>query len=305
MEMQLLNLNDLTASFTKMLRRVVGEHIRVQTDLAPTPPPIKADPGMIEQVLMNLAVNARDAMPKGGSLIIGTEVVEIGKDRAKLDSRMRAGHFACLSVRDTGTGIAPENMSRIFEPFFTTKEVGKGTGLGLATVFGIAEQHQGWVDVSSEAGVGTTFRVFFPLSEENVAASNLTVGQKVRGGTEKVLVVEDERGVRNVVVQTLENHGYTVVEADTAISAQKVWAEYGGQFDLVITDMVMPGGLNGLELIDLLRGQKPGLKALLTSGYSADLARNDLARAKGITFLHKPFSTRVLAESVRKCLDEN
>jgi PAS domain S-box-containing protein len=305
MEMQLLDLNDLTASFTKMLRRVVGEHIRVQTDLAPTPPLIKADPGMIEQVLMNLAVNARDAMPSGGSLIIGTEVVVIGGDRAKLEPRVRPGHFACLSVRDTGTGIAPENMSRIFEPFFTTKGVGKGTGLGLATVFGIAEQHQGWVDVSSEMGVGTTFRVFLPLSKEDVAAPNLVVGQKVIGGTEKVLVVEDERGVRNVVVQTLENHGYAVVEADTAVSAQKIWAEHGGQFDLVITDMVMPGGLTGLELIDLLRGQKPGLKALLTSGYSADLARSDLARAKGITLLRKPFSTRVLAESVRNCLHVN
>jgi signal transduction histidine kinase len=132
----------------------------VQTDLAPTPPLIKADPGMIEQVLMNLAVNARDAMPSGGSLIIGTEVVVIGGDRAKLEPRVRPGHFACLSVRDTGTGIAPENMSRIFEPFFTTKGVGKGTGLGLATVFGIAEQHQGWVEVSSEMGVEPRFECF-------------------------------------------------------------------------------------------------------------------------------------------------
>jgi hypothetical protein len=305
MEMQLLDLNDLTASFTKMLRRIVGEHIRVQNDFAPTPPPIKADPGMVEQVLMNLAVNARDAMPNGGSLIIGTEILVIGEIHAKLDPRRRAGHFACLSVRDTGTGIAPENMSRIFEPFFTTKGVGKGTGLGLATVFGIAEQHQGWVEVSSEVGLGTIFRVFFPLSAEDIPAPNLTIGQKVSGGTEKVLVVEDERGVRNVVVQTLVNHGYAVVEADTAISAQKIWTEHDGQFDLVITDMVMPGGLSGLELIELLRLQKPGLKAMLTSGYSADLARGDVARSKGITFLRKPFSTRVLGETVRKCLDED
>jgi two-component system cell cycle sensor histidine kinase/response regulator CckA len=303
MQMQLLDLNDLTASFTKMLRRIVGENIRVQNDFAPTPPVIKADPGMIEQVLMNLAVNARDAMPNGGQLIIATEVAVIDQDRAKLDPRMHTGQFVCLSVRDTGAGIAPENISRIFEPFFTTKGVGHGTGLGLATVFGIAKQHNGWVDVSSEVGVGTIFRVFLPLSSENIAAPDLAVGQKALAGTEKVLLVEDEEAVRDVVHQILESYGYSVVEADSGVAAQKIWAENRGQIDLLITDLVMPGGLTGLELIDLLRVQKPELKAMLTSGYSSNSGRGDPARAKGITFLHKPFSMRVLAETVRKCLD--
>ncbi len=303
MQMRFLDLNDLTAGFTKMLRRIVGEHIRVQNDFAPTLPAIKADPGMIEQVLMNLAVNARDAMPNGGQLIIGTELAGIDPARAKLDPRTRAGHFACLSVRDTGTGIAPEIMPRIFEPFFTTKGVGQGTGLGLATVFGIAQQHNGWVDVSSQVGVGTTFRVFLPLSSEEMAASGQTVAQDVRGGTEKVLLVEDDRGVRDAVLQILENYGYAVVEADSGIAAQKVWAEQGGQFDLLITNMVMPGGLTGLQLSERLRVQKPGLKVLLMTGYRTELARGATAGANGITLLHKPFSTRVFAETIRKCLD--
>jgi two-component system, cell cycle sensor histidine kinase and response regulator CckA len=303
MQMRLVDLNYLTASFTKMLRRIVGEHIDIQNEYAPTPPPISADPGMIEQVLMNLVVNARDAMPDGGQIIIGTEEVVIDEDRAQRDARSRAGRFACLSVRDTGSGISPENMSRIFEPFFTTKEAGKGTGLGLATVFGIAKQHKGWVDVSSEVNVGTTFRVFFPISLDVPAGTDLTEGQKIRGGTEKILLVDDDRAVRNVGLQTLENYGYEATEADSADSARKIWAEHGGQFDLLITDMVMPGGLTGLDLADLLRVEKPGLKVLLMSGYSADLARGEPGRAKGVTFLHKPFSTRALAETVRKCLD--
>ncbi len=163
MQMQLLDLNNLTVSFAKMLQRLIGKHIRMQLNMAPTPPAIKADPGMIEQVLMNLAVNARDAMPNGGQLVIGTEVVMIDQSQARLDPRKRPGQFACLSVRDTGAGIAPENLPRIFDPFFTTKGVGEGTGLGLATVFGVTEQHGGWVEVASEVGVGTTFRVFLPL----------------------------------------------------------------------------------------------------------------------------------------------
>jgi PAS domain S-box-containing protein len=303
MQMRQLDLNDLTSGFSKMLRRIVGEHIRVRNELEARAPLVKGDPGMIEQVLMNLAVNARDAMPKGGQIVIGTKVVEFHESEARLDPRVRPGQFACLSVRDTGTGIHPEIMSRIFEPFFTTKGVGKGTGLGLATVFGIAQQHHGWVDVTSAVGAGTNFRVFFPLSSEDVAAPAAGAAETIRGGTEKILLVEDEKGVRTVLLRILENHGYTVMEADSGVVAQLIWSEQGGQFDLLITDMVMPGGSTGLELIELLRVQKPGLKVLLMSGYSAELARGEIARAKGITFLHKPFSSQVLAETVRKCLD--
>jgi PAS domain S-box-containing protein len=303
MQMQLLDLNDLTSSFSRMLRRIVGENIRVQNDLAAVVPAVQADPGMIEQVLMNLAVNARDAMPKGGRLIIGTELVAVDEAEAKLNPRKRAGRFACLSVRDTGTGIAPEHMPRIFEPFFTTKGVGKGTGLGLATVFGIAEQHKGWVDVSSTPGAGTTFRLFLPLSSEGAGAASAIVPKKICGGTERILLVEDEQGVREVLFHTLANFGYAVLAADSGVAALKTWQDHTGRFDLLITDMVMPGGLTGLDLINLLRAEKPALKVLLMSGYSQELARGNLAGASDIVFLHKPFPTRVLAETVRHCLD--
>jgi PAS domain S-box-containing protein len=303
--MQTLDLNDLSEGFTKMLRRIVGEHIRVVNDFASAPPAIKGDPGMIEQVLMNLAVNARDAMPNGGRLTIGTVVEMISDEQATMDPRRRTGRFVCLSVRDNGTGIAPDHMPRIFEPFFTTKGVGKGTGLGLATVFGIAEQHHGWVEVASEVGVGTVFRVYFPMCSDGPACADQIVAQKVRGGAEKVLLVEDEKGVRDVLQQTLENYGYTVVMADSGVAAQRVWKENGGEFDLVVTDMVMPGGMTGLQLIERLRAQKPGLKALLMSGYSAELGRGVPGRTEGIAFLHKPFPMRTLAETARKCLDGN
>jgi PAS domain S-box-containing protein len=303
MEIQVVGLNDLVASFTKMIRRIVGENIKVQNDLLPTLPAIKGDPGMIEQVLMNLAVNARDAMPDGGQLTIATAVEEVEAVRAKGDSRVRPGLHICLSVQDTGTGIPPELLPRIFEPFFTTKAPGKGTGLGLATVFSIAEQHKGWVEVSSQVGAGTNIRVYLPIASENPTLRQAAAAAKPRGGTEKVILVEDDKALRGIILQSLENYGYGVVAADSGPSAQKLWSEHNGQFDLLLTDMVMPGGVTGLELAAVLRAQKPDLKVMLTSGYSADLAGAQNARGGNITFLHKPFSIRVLAETVRNCLD--
>jgi PAS domain S-box-containing protein len=303
MQTQVLDLNELTVSFAKMLRRIVGENIRVQTDLAPKIPPIDADPGMLEQVLMNLSINARDAMPNGGQLSIATRVVAIDQARAETDPRTRAGEFVCLAVEDTGVGIPAENMPRIFEAFFTTKGDGKGTGLGLATVFGIVEQHKGWVDASSEVGVGTAFRIYFPAGSRDPSAPLAPVGQAVRGGSEKILLVEDEGAVRNVILRTLENFGYAVVEADSPVSARRLWSDHNGHFDLLLTDMVMPGGLTGLDLIGLLRAEKPELKVVLTSGYSAELVRGDMDATERIAFLRKPFSTQELGQSVRKCLD--
>jgi two-component system, cell cycle sensor histidine kinase and response regulator CckA len=303
MQMQVLNLNDLIVAFTKLIGRILGEDIRVQNELAPKLPPVKGDPGMIEQILMNLAVNARDAMPAGGRIIIGTELQEIDAAQVELNPRVREGRFVCLTVRDTGTGIAPGNMSRIFEPFFTTKGVGKGTGLGLATVFGIAGQHKGWVDVSSKVNVGTTFRVFLPVTSDKITAPDATACKKVRGGGEKILVVEDDKAVRDVITEMLQRHGYAVVEADSGVAARQIWAQEGRDIALLLTDMVMPGGVTGLELAELLRLQKPGLKVVLTSGYSSQLVSSDVALSKKISLLKKPFSSQILAETVRRSLD--
>ncbi len=259
-QMQILDLNGLVSDFTKMLRRIVGEDIVVQNNLMAGLAAIKADPGMIEQVLMNLAVNSRDAMPNGGQLVISTEEAMVDEARARTDPRMRAGRHVCLSVRDTGNGIAPEIMPRIFEAFFTTKSVGKGTGLGLATVFGIVEQHKGWVEASSAFGAGATFRVYLPVASENLPASTLTGSQEPAGGAEKVMWVEDDSSLRTAVIQILQNYGYAVFAADSGISAQKLWAEHNGSFDLLLTDMVLPGGMTGLELAEKLRYKKPELK---------------------------------------------
>jgi PAS domain S-box-containing protein len=300
--MQVMDLNESLAGITKLLRRVLGEHIEVICEFCKSQPAIKADPGMIEQILMNLAVNARDAMPNGGKLVIGTEVETINSARVARDPQSREGRFVCLTVRDAGSGIAPDHLTRIFEPFFTTKGVGKGTGLGLATVFGIVEQHRGWIDVESQVGVGTLFRVYFPAAAEAVTVREATVRQDVSGAGERVLVVEDEDALREVIVAVLQKHGYNVMAADSGASALAAWARVGGNLDLLFTDMVMPGGITGLELAERLRKEKPGLKVILTSGYSSQLMSADVEVAKRVTFVKKPFSSQTLAELVRETL---
>jgi len=304
MQVQVLNLNDVVGTFAKLLRRILGEDIRVATNFAAKLPAIKADPGMVEQVLMNLVVNARDAMPSGGQLTISTDPVIIDAASTELDSRRRPGTFVCLSVMDTGCGIAPENISRIFEPFFTTKGVGKGTGLGLATVFGIAEQHHGWIEVSSKLNAGTTFRLFLPSTTEAVVSPDTAARRKIRGGGEKILVVEDDKSVRSVIKETLQRQGYMVVEADSGPHALEVWLTEGRDISLLLTDMVMPGGMTGLELVDALRVHNPELKVVLASGYSLPLLPANAARSKNLVILKKPFSTRKLAETVRDSLDQ-
>ena len=303
MHPQVLDLTQLIATFTKLLGRVLGEDVRLVNDFAPVLPSVKVDAGMIEQVLMNLAVNARDAMPAGGRLIIRTEALTIDKDYIVENPRAREGHFVCVSVEDIGTGIAPENMPRIFEPFFTTKGVGKGTGLGLATVFGIAEQHKGWVDVSSQVGVGTTFRVYLPVTTEELATSETSFREKARGGGERILVAEDDRAVRAVMTEILKRHGYTIFEADSGLAARQIWMRENGNIDLLLTDMVMTGGVTGLELAEMLRTEKPQLKVVLTSGYSSVLVSSDVLTSKKLAFLKKPFSPQTLAETIRKNLD--
>ncbi len=301
-----LNLNEIVANLVKMLNRLIGEDIHLQCNYDTQHASVHVDPGMIEQVLMNLVVNARDAMPGGGKLVIGTDVVSLSEETVRLHPEARPGEFACLSVSDTGTGIAPEHIARIFEPFFTTKEPGKGTGLGLATVYGIVKQHLGWIEVSSRPGTGSMFKVFLPMAEVATAASaeNGTSAPS-RGGTETILLVEDDPPVRLLTRRTLEAYGYHILEASSGPEAMEVWQKRAGEIKLLLTDNVMPGGLAGRGLAEMLRKDRPGLRVIFMSGYSADqpgLAAQ-LTAENGAIFLQKPYRSSELVETVRRCLD--
>ncbi len=302
---RVIDLGEVIDAMVKLLRRVLGENIAIETRFSSALPPVHADPGMIEQIIMNLAINARDAMPDGGRLSVTLEPIANGDSRATAPPGMAPGPFACLSVSDTGHGIAPENLSRIFEPFFTTKEVGKGTGLGLATVFGIVEQHRGWIEVESEVNRGTTFRVFLPAAErESAAAAVEPVQTQPPGGSETVLLVEDEVFLRTVSRIVLEQHGYRVFAASDPGAALQIWEEERHAIHLLLTDLVMPGGLSGRELAERLIMDRPDLKIIYTSGYSEDTVSRHLHLDPGRRFLQKPCSSTTLLATVRRCLDE-
>jgi CheY-like chemotaxis protein len=289
-----------------MLNRVIREDIRLQCSYAPHLPFIQADPGMMEQVLLNLVVNARDAMPRGGQLLITTDTANFDAAYAQTHPEASAGEFVCLTVSDTGTGIAPEHLPRIFEPFFTTKELGQGTGLGLATVYGIVKQHRGWIEVSSQPGAGATFKIFLPTipTPARTAATPQTAAD-VPGGTETILLVEDDDAVRMITRQVLESRGYKICEAASATEALELWHSRAQESALLLSDILMPEGVTGRDLAEQLRASRSTLKVILISGYSADVLGKDtdyLHRTK-TGFLQKPFSARALLESVRRCLD--
>jgi len=299
-----LDLNEIVTNITRMLQRILGAHIQTQFKYSCERLMIHADAGMIDQILLNLTVNARDAMPKGGQLVIETSAVEFDAAGAVQTSHARPGRFACLSVSDTGCGIPPEIMPRIFDPFFTTKEVGQGTGLGLATVFGIVQQHQGWINVQSEVGSGTTFRIYLPRldqSPDNQADSSSPAS--VRGGTETILLVEDDSALRASMRITLSRLGYQVLEAATGLEALKIWKLQRCEIRLLLADLVVPGGMTGRELAGLLLQQEPRLKVVYCSGYSPEMAGKNFVLQEGVNFLAKPFETYKLAQTVRNCLD--
>jgi two-component system cell cycle sensor histidine kinase/response regulator CckA len=298
-------LNQSINEMTKMLRRTLGENIQVQFKFAMEPLLIRADAGMMDQVLMNLAVNARDAMPKGGQLVIETSTVEFDESVRGQSPQARPGSFVCLSVGDTGCGIPPKNLLRIFEPFFTTKDVGKGTGLGLATVFGIVQQHQGWINVYSEAGHGTIFRIYLPrLAAKSGPESGQPEPAAVRGGNETILLVEDEKALRASMCKALSQLGYRVLESVSGVETQKVWEQHREEIDLLLTDMVMPGGMTGRDLAKRLLQENQKLKVIYTSGYSVEVASRDFPMEEGVNFITKPFGARKLAQTVRDCLDQ-
>jgi signal transduction histidine kinase/DNA-binding response OmpR family regulator len=305
MEPRDLDLNQSINDMTKMLRRTLGETIQVQFKFALEPLLIHADAGMMDQVLMNLAVNARDAMPKGGQLVIETSALEFDESVREHAPQARPGSFVCLSVGDSGCGIPPENLSRIFEPFFTTKDVGKGTGLGLATVFGIVQQHQGWINVYSEVGHGTAFRIYLPrLGAKSGQESRQAALPPVRGGKETILLVEDEAALRATMRASLSQLGYRVLEAVNGVEALETWKQRHDEIQLLLTDLVMPGGMTGMDLAGRLLQENPKLKVIYTSGYSAEVAGKNCPLEEGVNFLTKPFAARKLAQVVRNCLDK-
>jgi PAS domain S-box-containing protein len=299
-----LDLNQSINNMTKMLWRILGEDIQMQFRFAMQPLFIHADAGMLDQVLMNLAVNSRDAMPKGGRLIIETSTAEFDESVRGQSAHARPGSFVCLSVSDTGCGIPAEKMPRIFEPFFTTKDVGKGTGLGLATVFGIVQQHQGWIHVYSEVGHGTTFRIYLPrlvkMTWQKPEQPALTT---LRGGNETILLVEDDAFLRASVRKALSQLGYRVLETINGNEALEVWKQHRHEIHLLLTDLVMPGGMTGKDLAGRLLKENPELKVIYASGYSAEVAGKDFPLEEGVNFLAKPFQARKLAQTIRQNLD--
>jgi two-component system, cell cycle sensor histidine kinase and response regulator CckA len=304
MKAQTLNLNQLLANLTGMLQPLLGEQIQLQFEPDPALPPIHADTTMIEQVIMNLAVNARDAMPKGGRLRIATfrhPVVPANQSATEIP----AGLYAGIRVEDTGCGMDKRTLSHIFEPFFTTKDIGKGTGLGLATVYGIVKQHDGYIEVKSEPNQGTTFHVYIPASNQPEATATAPRNQPACGEGEKILVVEDEPALRKLVKSVLLRNGYQVSEASTGVEALRVWKANRGEFALILTDMVMPEGMNGRELVEIIRAEKPLIKVIYSSGYHVELAGKDFVLRENDRFLPKPYRPDILVQFVRESLDSN
>ena len=303
MQARALDLNETVGSIAKMLRRILDEGIHLELQLGAELPAVEADVGMMEQVVLNLAINARDAMPSGGKLTVQTALAEIAPGDTARHVDAYAGRFVCLSVADTGCGMSAEVTARIFEPFFTTKDVGKGTGLGLATVFTIAQQHRGWIEVRSRVGTGTTFEIYFPASSLAPVAVPVAPATERQRGTETILLVEDEEAVRTLAKLILEMRGYRVIEARSGVEASIKWAEHRATIKLLLTDMIMPGGKTGRQLAQELQAAKPALKVIYTSGYSSDYASADFPLQEGLNFLQKPYEIERLLNAVRFCLD--
>lgn len=302
---KLVDLGVCVGNLVQMLERLLGEHIELGFTKPEQMPLIRGDSGLIEQVIINLAVNARDAMPRGGKLTINLAKVAIRPGYLPQNADARPGEFIRLKVSDTGCGMTAETLTHIFEPFFTTKDVGKGTGLGLATVFGVVKQHEGWIDVESVLNQGTSFIIHLPATNE-VPKPKPREPKRVMefsGGRETILLVEDESTLRDMAAMILQECGYTVRCAANGVEALQVWKQHLHQIDLVVTDMVMPEGLTGMELAEKLFNDRPGMRMLFTSGYSMEDIGLELVRHPSTRFLEKPYTSQLLAHAVRETLD--
>jgi nitrogen-specific signal transduction histidine kinase len=300
---KVLNLNDVVENAEKMLRRMIGEDVLLVTAYDTSLNHVKVDPGQVEQVIVNLAINARDAMPQGGTLTIGTCNIDLDEEQCLQYPGCKPGSYVAITMTDTGSGMTPEVKARIFEPFYTTKEVGKGTGLGLAMVYGIVKQSDGYIAVDTTVGVGTTFKIFLPCVSDTEDSSRPDDGETLpRRGNETVLLVEDEEGVRKLARLILEMHGYKVLEASSGREAINLENTHVGPIHLLITDVVMPE-ISGRQLVESLLPRHQGLKVLYMSGYTDDaIVRHGVMDASD-SFLQKPFSLPSLAKKVRDVLD--
>jgi two-component system cell cycle sensor histidine kinase/response regulator CckA len=304
MRLSPLNLNETVGHLLTMLRRLLGENIELAVHLSPEAPLVEGDVGMIEQLATNLCVNARDAMlPRGGRLTLRTGVVVLEQLPAGAPAETRPGRFAYLAVTDTGHGMDAATLAHVFEPFFTTKATGQGTGLGLATVYGIAQQHRGWVEAESEPGAGSTFRVLLPALPAAAAAGPPPAPPPVQRGHETILLVEDEAPVREIVGAALRECGYRVHEAADGRQALAEWTARARELDLLLSDMVMPNGVSGMDVAEGLQKAHPGLRVILSSGYSAELTKRELGTGRGLEFLSKPYTMQTLTNLVRKSLE--
>jgi CheY-like chemotaxis protein len=288
-----------------MLQRLIGEDVQLVAALNPMSGLVKVDPGQLSQIIVNLVVNARDAMPQGGKLTIETANVFLDPAYARQHIGVLPGAYVMLSVSDTGIGMSAETQQHIFEPFFTTKEVGEGTGLGLATVYGIVRQSGGNIWVYSEEGVGTTFKVYLPrIVRQTKEAEIEKSSDELPKGTETILLVEDEEMVRSLTRQILEECGYTILEARNGVEAIAICEEHGSQIDLLLTDVVMPQ-MGGRELAERLAPIYPRMQILFSSGYTDDAVVRHGVIAAGTNFIQKPFTPQGLAHKVREVLDEH
>ncbi len=306
LRIEVLDVNTVVSNMIKMLTRVIGEDVRIATELDALPCTIRADVTQLDQVLMNLAINARDAMPRGGTLSIRTSLVDLDEAFVARHVTVAPGPHVRLVVADTGTGMDDATRARVFEPFFTTKELGKGTGLGLSTVYGIVKQSGGSISVESELGHGTTFELYFPVVQERVAERTSGPSRLLDaagGHGETILLVEDEGAIRQVAARVLTMQGYAVVEAESGEDAIAKVAALGCPIDLLLTDMVMPG-LTGPELATQLRASQPNLRVLFTSGYSADAVARQFGLTDNWSFIAKPYALSDLSAEVRRVLHE-
>jgi two-component system, cell cycle sensor histidine kinase and response regulator CckA len=304
---QTLDLGRTLARTEPVLRRILGDKIELSFISPAKLPPILGDGGAIEQIITNLVVNAREALPEGGRIAVAAEVVSLTADAVRGNPEARPGCFAALSVTDNGCGIPPELLSRVCEPFFTTKPAGTGTGLGLSTVYALVRQHQGWMEVTSAPGQGTTIRVHLPaMAQEPRGPSHTTLFIKRRSGTrgrENILIVEDDLVLRSLTAQTLRQQGYQILEAGSAQQAVEVWEGSGRAIDLLLADVNLPGGASGVELARQLLRKRKTLRTLFSTGHSTELMQESLILMEGVNFIQKPYDIQRLIETVRRCLD--